>query len=100
MGIHHPGERLSLVEEHVLPLAHVAEVVVVHHDHLHRALVFHDGAKLLYAHLESAVAGEHAHCAFWGAKGGTDGGWQSEAHGAESAAGHYRAFLVVFEVSA
>ena len=48
--------REALVEEHVLPLSHHAEVAVVHDHDDDRQLLEHDGRELLRGHLEAAVA--------------------------------------------
>ena len=60
IGIEHRCERVALVEEHILPLANVAEEVVVQENHLHWNAVLHDGSQLLNGHLEASVATEQA----------------------------------------
>ena len=100
VGIEHLGERLAMVEEHVLPLAHVAQIVVVHQYHLDRCLLLHDGAKLLNAHLETAVACEETDSAVGSTECSTYGCRKSESHCAESATCHYTQLALVLEVAA
>ena len=100
MRIEHSGERLALVEEHILPLAHISEVIIVHEDYLHRTLVFHYRTKFLDIHLESTITCKHAHCAVGGSEGGSHCCRQSESHCSESTTSYYRALLVVFEIAA
>ena len=88
-----------MTEEHILPLAHVAKIIVVEKYHLYRRLLLHDGAKFLYAHLETAIAHEQADCAVWSSEGCTHSSWQTKAHGAQSTTRYYRALLVVFEIA-
>ena len=99
MGVEHFGKRLAVVEEHVLPLAHVAQIVVVKQHHLDWGLLLHDGAKLLNAHLEATVACEQAHRAVGSAKGCTHGSGKTEAHGSQSAARHDASLEVKLRVA-
>ena len=88
-----------MAEEELLPLAHVAEVVVVEQHNLHGRLLFHDGAQLLDGHLQSAVAEEEADRAVGRAEGGADGCRQAVAHGAHAARGDHAAALREAEVA-
>ena len=89
-----------MIEEHVLPLAHVAQIVVVHQYHLDRCLLLHDGAKFLNTHLETAVACEEADSAVGSTECSTYGCRKSESHCAESATCHYTQLALVLEVAA
>ena len=100
VGVEHLCERLAVVEEHVLPLAHIAKVVVVHKYNLNRSLLFHNGAKLLYAHLETAVAGKEAYGAVGRTERCANGSWQSEAHCAESTTRYDAKLALELEVAA
>ena len=89
-----------MVEHQVLPLAHVAKVVIVEKDYLDWRLLLHDSAKFLYAHLETAVAGEQHHLPVGRAKRGAYCSRKTKAHGAEAAAADDAAVFLVLEISA
>ncbi len=78
------GEGVTAAEHQVLPLAHIAQIVVVQQNHLYRCLLLHDGAEFLDVHLETAVAEETADGAVGSSEGGTDGCRKAEAHGSEN----------------
>ena len=73
--------------------------MVVHQDHLHWCLLFHDGTKLLNTHLETAIAHKAADCTVRCSKGGTDGCWHTIAHRAKPTAGADTAFFEIFEIT-
>ena len=83
-----------------MPLAHVAQIVVVQENHLHGALLLHDGTQFLNGHLETAIAAEHAHGTFGRSEGGTYGGRYAKAHCAATTAGYYATGMCVLEVAA
>ena len=76
---------VALVVEHLLPLAHHAEVGVVEDGDLDRDALGRRGDQLLRGHLEAAVAVDRPHHAVGPADLGADGGRHREAHGAEPA---------------
>src|SRR5574344_2510868 len=98
--VHHWCERQSVFEEHLLPLAYVAKIVVVKKDDFYRSLLFHYGAEFLYVHLQTTVTAEYAYRAVWSSECRSYCCWQSVPHRAQSAAGYYAASLFVAEIAA
>ena len=80
-------------------MAHVAQIVVVHQDHFHRSLLFHDGAQFLDVHLETAVTHETAYRTLRSAEGGTNGSRHTIAHGSQSTAGADATLVMIFEIT-
>ncbi|CDD18300.1 unknown [Prevotella sp. CAG:732] len=100
MRVHHVGERTATAKHQILPLAHIAEVVVVQENHLDWCLLLHDGTQLLDVHLETAISEEATDSSVWRTESGTDGSRKSEAHGSETTTGHNGEFLGKLEVTA
>ena len=75
----------AVVVEQRLPLAHHAEIAVVHHDDLDGQGVRGDGGQFGDRHLEAAVAADGEDQLIGTGHLRADGGGKAEAHGAESA---------------
>ena len=79
---------VALLVEHLLPLAHHAEVGVVQDGDLHGDALGRGGDELLRGHLEAAVAVDGPDHRVGTTDLGADGGRHGEAHGAEAAGVH------------
>ena len=99
IGVRHWGERIAAVEEHCLPLANIAQIVVVEQDKFYGNLILHYGAKFLNGHLQAAVAKEHAHIAVGGAESRSNASRRAEAHCAHTARRHHAAVFGELEVA-
>ena len=99
VGVHHGGERIAMAEEQGLPLAHVAQIIIVEQNDFHGSALLHDGAKLFDGHLQTAISNEKTDGAVWGAEGGSDGGGKSEPHRSHSARGDNTAALRELEIA-
>ena len=73
--------------------------MVVHHNHLHWALLFHDGAEFLDTHLEATVAHEAADRTLRSSKRGSDGCRHAVAHRSQTTAGTNTTMVVVLEIT-
>ena len=83
-----------------MPLAHIAQIVVVQENHLHGALLLHDGTQFLNGHLETTITAEHAHRTLGSAECGTYGGWYAKAHCTATTACNYATGMGVLEITA
>ncbi len=70
--------------EHLLPLLHHPQGMVVHGDDLDRQAILQTGGELLDVHLDGAITGDTGHDGIRVSKLHTHGGRQTEAHGAEA----------------
>ena len=75
----------AVVVEERLPLAHHAEIAVVHHDDLDGQGVRGDGCEFRDGHLEAAIAADGEHEFIGAGHLSAERGGEPEAHGAESA---------------
>src|SRR5574344_525558 len=100
VGVVHWCEGVAVREEHLLPLAHIAKVIVVEQHNLDRCALLHDGAEFLDGHLQTAIAHKEADCTVGSTKGCSDGSRESEAHSAKTAGSNDRAWLGELEVAA
>ena len=91
---------VALLVEHLLPLAHHAEVRVVEDGDLDRDALRRRGHQLLRGHLEAAVAVDGPHHAVGAADLGADRGRHREAHRAEPAGVDPRVGMVELPVLA
>ena len=58
--IHHPGCGITAVKEHLLPLSHIAEPVVVEYDNFDSDIFLHHHSQFLDGHLNTSVSTEKA----------------------------------------
>src|ERR1700689_2598860 len=75
---------VAAVPEQLLPLAHHAQIAVVHDEHLDRDLLLRARCQLLGVHLHRAVAGDAAHQVLGAGHGRAHRGGQAEAHRAQA----------------
>ena len=81
------------VVNHVLPLAHHAQPLVVDYHHLHAYAVAVTSTELVDGHIETAVTVNIHHRAFGVGYLGADGRGQAVTHGAEAGTAHEGARL-------
>ena len=92
-------ERAAMVEHQILPLTHVAKIVVVQEYDLHRSLLLHDRSKFLYTHLETTITGEQTNLTVRCAKGCANSGGQSKAHCTQATTRNDTAMTMEFEIT-
>ena len=99
VGVGKFGERVAFVVKQLLPLAHHAQVTVVHEHYFDSHLRLEYRTQLLQGHLQASVAHEEANIPVGRADLGADGCGQAEAHRPETPRGYDAARALESEIS-